>query len=66
VLALLRPSRRSHGFVGAGLALMWIWTGLAHHATFFAAINQAAMGFAALFVVQGLLLADAALVCTDF
>lgn len=66
VLALLRPSRRSDGLVGAGLALMWVWTGLAYHATFFAAINQAAMGFAALFVVQGLLFTHAALVCADF
>lgn len=66
VLALLRPSRRSDGFVGAGLALMWIWTGLAYHASFFAAINRAAMGFAALFVVQGLLFAHAALVRADF
>jgi hypothetical protein len=66
VFALLRPSRRADGIVGAGLALMWIWTGLAYHATFFAAINQAAIGFAALFVVQGALLAHAALVRGDF
>lgn len=37
VLALLRPSRHSEDTVGAGLALMWMWTGLAYHASFFAA-----------------------------
>jgi Family of unknown function (DUF6064) len=61
VVALLRPSRRGDRFVAAGLALMWIWTGAAYHAAFFAAINAAAMAFAALFVVQGLLFAYTAL-----
>lgn len=65
VVALLRPSRRTDAVVGAGLALMWIWTGVAYHAAFFAAINKAASGFAALFVVQGLLFAHAALVRAD-
>lgn len=65
VLALLRPTRWTHRIVGAGLGLMWIWTGAAYHAGFFATINQAAMGFAALFVVQGLLFAHAALLRSD-
>lgn len=42
--------------VAAGLALMWGWTGLAYHAAHFSAINPAAWAFAALFVVQALLL----------
>jgi Family of unknown function (DUF6064) len=65
VLALLRPHRQSHRMVGAGLGLMWIWTGVAYHAMFFAQINKAANAFAALFVVQGLLFAHAALVRSD-
>ena len=65
VVALLRPSGLSHPVVGAGLGLMWVWTGLAYHATFFARINPAAMAFAALFVMQGLLFAHAALVQAD-
>jgi hypothetical protein len=65
VLALLRPSRRSDRVVGAGLALMWVWTGLAYHAAFFSAINKAALAFAALFVAQGLLFVHAAVVRTD-
>ena len=35
---------------------MWLWTGLAYHALHFSAINPAAFGFAALFVVQSLML----------
>ena len=65
VLALLRPTRWTHRIVGAGLALMWIWTGVAYHALFFAPINKAAHAFAALFVVQGLLFAHAALLRSD-
>jgi hypothetical protein len=39
---------------------MWLWTGVAYHAVHFSAINRAAYVFAALFIVQGLLLAWAA------
>jgi hypothetical protein len=48
VLALLRPTRWTHRIVGAGLGLMWVWTGVAYHALFFAPINKAAHAFAAL------------------
>jgi hypothetical protein len=65
VPALLRPTRQSNWMVGAGLALLWVWTGVAYHALFFAPINKAANAFAALFVVQGLLFAHAALLRSD-
>jgi hypothetical protein len=65
VLALLRPTRWTHRIVGAGLGLMWVWTGVAYHALFFAPINKAAHAFAALFVVQGLLFAHAALLRSE-
>jgi hypothetical protein len=42
--------------VGAGLALMWLWTGIAYHWLHFTSINKAAWGFGALFVFQGVLL----------
>jgi Family of unknown function (DUF6064) len=61
VVALLRPTRWTHRIVGVGLGLMWVWTGVVYHAMFFAPINKAAHAFAALFVVQGLLFAHAAL-----
>lgn len=44
------------GLAAAGvLGTMWLWNGLAYHLTFFAPINPAAYGFAALFVLQGAL-----------
>lgn len=54
VVAVLRPSPASGRVVAAGLAVMWAWTGVAYHALHFAAINRAALGFAALFVLQAL------------
>jgi hypothetical protein len=35
------------------LGVFWTWNGLAYHLAFFAPINPAAYGFAALFVAQG-------------
>ena len=35
---------------------MWMWAGVAHHGLFFSTINTAAFFFAALFVLQALLL----------
>ena len=60
-VALLRPSRSSDLTLGSGLALMWVWTGVAYHGLFFSSINRAALVFAALFVLQGLLFAQAGL-----
>jgi hypothetical protein len=57
LLLLLRPTPRAGRAIAAILGLMWLWTGLAYHAAHFSAINRAAYGFAALFVVQGLMLA---------
>ncbi|MHC1708665.1 MAG: DUF6064 family protein [Bacteroidales bacterium] len=38
------------------LGLLWIWTGLFYHITFFTDINKAAYGFGVIFIIQGLLL----------
>lgn len=48
--------------VGAGLAAMWLWTGIGYHWLFFAEINRAAWMFGALFIVQALLIAHVAVV----
>ena len=37
------------------LGVLWVWNGLAYHLAFFARINPAAYGFAALFVLQAVL-----------
>jgi Family of unknown function (DUF6064) len=55
VAALLRPSTSRHKLVAGALAAMWVWTGVAYHAIFFARINPVALFFGALFVVQGAL-----------
>jgi hypothetical protein len=55
VAALLRPTPQGHRLVAGALAAMWTWTGVAYHGLFFAPINPAALAFAALFVVQGVL-----------
>lgn len=60
--AVLRPSPAGSRLVSAGLALMWAWTGIAYHAIFFSPINRAALGFGALFVLQGALFAYAGVV----
>jgi hypothetical protein len=49
-------SPQSGRLITAGLALMWIWTGIAYHVVFFSAINAAAYGFGAIFVIEALLL----------
>lgn len=63
--ALLRPSRGGDLVLGAGLALMWAWTGVAYHGIFFSSINRVAPIFAALFVLQGLQFAHAGLLRRD-
>ena len=60
VASLAWRSRAAHRFVAAGLAMMWLWTGIAYHWMHFAALNPAAFGFAALFVLQGVLFLVAA------
>jgi hypothetical protein len=58
VVALaLRPVSQAGRAVGLILALAWIWTAIAFHWLHFAQINFAAGGYAALFALQGLLLA---------
>ena len=60
VAALGWPSRTADRFVSGGLAAMWLWTGVAYQWMHFSAINPAAIGFAALFVLQGVLFIVAA------
>jgi hypothetical protein len=50
-----RPSAAGHRLIAAILAACWLWMGVVYHLLFFREINPAAIGFAALFVVEGLL-----------
>jgi hypothetical protein len=62
IVLVLRPSKTGHRIVGAALAAMWVWTGVAYHGLYFSAINKAALIFGALFVLQGLVLFHAAVI----
>jgi len=53
VVLLFRPSGTANRIVAAGLAAMWAWTGIAYHWVYFSPINQAALAFGMLFVLQG-------------
>lgn len=52
-------ARTNSRTIAAGLAAMWLVTGIGYHAAYFAAINPLAWVFAALFVAEGLLLLQA-------
>ena len=60
VVPLMRTRRvtnnKTNYLIGFGLALMWVWAGVAYHGLFFSTINTAAFFFAGLFVLQALLL----------
>ncbi len=56
VILLFVPSPGRNRIIGVGLAAMWAWTGIMYHWVYFSAINQAARVFAALFVLQAVLL----------
>jgi len=58
---LLRPSTGSDRYSLVLLAAMWIWTGLVYQIGFFSRINPIALAFGAAFVLEGVLLLDAAL-----
>jgi hypothetical protein len=58
---LLRPSRGSDRYSLGLLAAMWIWTGFVYQIGFFSRINPIALAFGAAFVLEGVLLLDAAL-----
>jgi hypothetical protein len=56
VVLVFMPTTGRNRLIALGLAAMWAWTGIAYHWGYFAAINKAAPVFAALFVLQALLL----------
>lgn len=60
VVASARPLRTGSRLIDAGLALMWLWTGVLYLGIYFARINPAATAFASLFVIEGGLLVRSA------
>jgi hypothetical protein len=57
VLLALRPQAAGSRIAFAVLAAFWLWTGIAYHLLYFFQINFAALGFGALFALQGVLFA---------
>ena len=51
LVTLLRPGRGASRVAAFILALLWTWTGVAYHWAFFIAINKAAWGFGAVFLL---------------
>ncbi|KQW39930.1 DUF6064 family protein [Rhizobacter sp. Root404] len=51
VYLAVRPHRHSGVVISAILGFLWLWTGLAYHLAFFAAVNPLAYAFAAASVV---------------
>ena len=56
MLLLFRPSLSRDRLIGAGLAAMWVWTGIAYHGLYLSAINPVSVVFGALFALQGVLI----------
>ena len=61
VFLALRPIVAGGRIALVILALFWLWNGIVYHLGFFLQINFAAVPFAALFALQGLLLAGSAI-----
>jgi hypothetical protein len=55
IVLLLRPGPNTSRLISAGLALMWLWTGVSYHGLFFAAINPIAVAFGVAFALQAAL-----------
>ena len=56
VICLALPRKKDFSrSISIVLSLFWIWMGLAYHLWFLSAINRAALIFAALFVLEGIL-----------
>ena len=62
IVAVAKRGPASARVVSGILAAMWLWTGLTYHAMYFSATNEAAWGFAALFVAQAVLFVEAGLI----
>jgi hypothetical protein len=57
VVLALRPLAAGGRIAFAILSIFWLWTSIGYHLIYFFQINFAALGFAALFALQGVLFA---------
>jgi hypothetical protein len=57
IVGAIKGGRRASVMVASTLAALWVWMGLGYHMAFFRSINPAAVLFALLFLIQGILIA---------
>lgn len=55
IICVFWKSSASDKIINAILGIFWLWIGVVYHILFFSSINNAALGFGALFIIQGLL-----------
>ncbi len=65
VWAIVMQRTWSWRFGALVLSAFWLWNGVVYHLAFFTTVNPAAYGFAALFVMQGLLFLGSAVSSRD-
>lgn len=61
-MLLYSKSRLKSIWIGAVLAILWLWTGIAYHLLYFTSINPAAYIFGSLFIIQGIVFAREAFI----
>jgi len=55
IYLVLKPNHWSDKMISGILSFFWVWMGVVYHLIFFSRINEAALLFGALFILQGLL-----------
>jgi hypothetical protein len=65
IFLIFRPGRHGATIIAAVLSAMWLVNGIGYHWTFFAAINPVARIFAAVFVLEAIILGAAAITRRD-
>jgi hypothetical protein len=66
IYLVIKNNKNSVKIVTIVLAVFWLWMGIAYHLLFFSVINKAAYAFAALFILQGILLLNFAVKAGSF
>lgn len=66
IYLVIKSNKNSGKIITIVLAVFWLWMGIAYHLVFFSAINKAAYAFAALFILQGILLLNFAVKASPF
>jgi hypothetical protein len=66
IYLVIKSNKNAGKIITIVLAVFWLWMGIAYHLAFFSVINKAAYAFAALFILQGILLLNFAVKARPF